>query len=768
LLNIKTTIRYTDMMLLKKIRFNLRICLLTISAFIFYANNAYVQTRPGRPKIGLTLSGGGAKGIAHIGILKAIDSAGLKIDYITGTSMGSIVGALYAVGYSGNQIEQISKEINWNELLSNTSDLRSIIMEEKDEYGKYAVELPYQNNKFKLPTGVVESEELWLKFSALFFPVSDIKSFDKFSIPFRCIATNASNGEMVVLDSGDIAKAVRSSMAIPSFFTAVDYDGKKLVDGGLVRNFPVRDARTMGADFVIGVNVSSGLTPTEKLNNPVAVLMNSVFFKEAEDSKKEIPLCNIYIPMPVENFGTASFNKSQEILDTGIAVGNRFYAQFKAVVDSLDLLYGKVAFISNRLPKKDSVKISSIETIGLKKVDPAFFKHFMNIIPGRYYTSDEITNKIRKVFGTRYFNRITYILQSQQDGSSKIVFNVVENPISAAKAALHYNSFMGVSLVFNFTTRNFFTKSSRTFFTMNLGENFRVRGEHMQYMGKNKNIAMILGTRYESIDFNTFSDFKPEDVYRQNYFMGEIRFQYSWNRSTAIGIGTRYENLFYKPSLKADFSLKGKNEFLTSSLYFKHNTLDRNVYPRRGSFIDFSADYVYAQSGKVSFYSDGQLIINTDSLGVEYNPYSRISTTIQQFIPAGKKGTIEALFQAGFNFNYSQFFLNDFYAGGLLRQFRNQVTFAGYPEGTVTSGSLAALQAAYRHELYSSLYLTLRANGMFYNIISNSNLNVETTFLSGYSLSIAYLTTIGPIEFSVMYGDQSKRLVTYVNIGLPF
>jgi NTE family protein len=354
--------------------------------------------------------------------------------------------------------------------------------------------------------------------------------------------------------------------------------------------------------------------------------MNSVFFKEAEDSKKEIPLCNIYIPMPVENFGTASFNKSQEILDTGIAVGNRFYAQFKAVVDSLDLIYGKEKFISKRLQLKDSVLISSIETIGLKKVDPVFFNHFLNIIPGQYYTAKSISKKIRKVFGTRYFNRITYVLQPQQDGSSKIVFNVLENPISAAKAALHYNSFMGVSLVFNFTTRNFFTKSSRSFFTMNLGENFRIRGEHMQYMGKNKNIAMILGTRYESIDFNTFSDFIPEDIYRQNYFMGEIRFQYSWNRSTAVGIGTRYENLSYKPSLKANLSLKGKNEFLTSSIYFKHNTLDRNVYPRNGSYIEFSTDYVYAQSGKVQFYSDGQPIINTDSLGVEYKPYSRVYT----------------------------------------------------------------------------------------------------------------------------------------------
>ena len=752
----------------KKMNLFAVISLLFFIAVITGSFQVYSQAKTGRPKIGLTLSGGGAKGIAHIGILKALDSAGLKIDFITGTSMGSIVGSLYAVGYSGKQIEKIANDINWNELLSNQSDLRSIIMEEKDEYGKYAVELPYQNKSFRLPTGVVESEELWLKFSELFFPVNRIKSFDQFSIPFKCIATNAANGEIVILDKGEITQAVRSSMAIPSFFTAVDYNGKKLVDGGLVRNFPVRNVREMGADYVIGVNVSSGLTPTEKLTNPVSILMNSVFFKEAEDSKKEIPLCNIYIPMPVDNFSTASFGKSEEIMDTGIAVGMRFYPQFKAIADSLDNIYGKRPISENRLPKMDSVLISKLEVSGLKKVDFDFFEHFLGLKANNYYTSKEISRKIRKVFGTRYFNRITYSLEPQSDGSSKINIQVEENPISTAKAALHYNSFMGVSLVFNYTTRNFFTKSSRTFFTMNLGENFRIRGEHMQFMGKNKNIAMILGSRFEAIDFNTFSDYKQEDIYRQNYFLGEIKLQYSWNRSTATGIGTRYENLKYKPSLLSALSIKGKNDFFTSSVYFKHNTLDRNTYPRTGTYIDFNGDWTYGQSGNLEFLSNGKPILNTDSLGIEYNNYFRLTTTVQQFLKTGKRGTIEALLQAGLNFNYNQFYLNDYYVGGLLRQFRNQIIFAGYPEGIINTGSLAALQAAYRHELYSSLYMTLRANGMFYNLINNNVANTKTSFLSGYSLSLAYLSAIGPIEFSVMYGDQSQRLSTYVNIGLPF
>src|SRR5215813_13009975 len=169
---------------------------LVILVFIFFSFLSLAQPRP---KIGLTLSGGGAKGLAHIGILKAIDSAGLKIDYVTGTSMGSIVGGLYAIGYSADSLEKIAKTIDWSLLLSNQSSLRSLFMEEKDEYSKYDVELPWVNNRLRLSSGLLEAQELWLKFSELFFPVYNIKDFSKFNIPFRCIATDIGNGEAVVM-----------------------------------------------------------------------------------------------------------------------------------------------------------------------------------------------------------------------------------------------------------------------------------------------------------------------------------------------------------------------------------------------------------------------------------------------------------------------------------------------------------------------------------------------------------------------------------------
>jgi len=171
-----------------------------------------------RPKIGLVLSGGGAKGLAHIGVLKAIDQAGLKIDYVTGTSMGAIIGAMYAAGYSGDEIEKIARGMDWSELLSGKPLYKNVSIETRDDYENYALEVYFEGFRPKPFTGFIEPQEFWLKASEIFFPVHDIKDFHDFSIPFQCVATDLSNGKAVVLSNGDIVRAIRSSMAIPGVF----------------------------------------------------------------------------------------------------------------------------------------------------------------------------------------------------------------------------------------------------------------------------------------------------------------------------------------------------------------------------------------------------------------------------------------------------------------------------------------------------------------------------------------------------------------------
>ncbi|MEO8582717.1 MAG: patatin-like phospholipase family protein [Flavitalea sp.] len=737
---------------------------------IFILLNVYVfgQTKEGRPRIGLTLSGGGAKGLAHIGILKALDSAGVKVDYISGTSMGSLIGALYASGYSATDIERMAHKIDWDEMLSNQSSLRAIVMEEKEEYSKYAIELPWVNHAFRLPSGVLEGEELWLKLSELFFPVNNIKDFSKFSIPFKCIATDIATGEAVVLDSGEIVTAIRASMAIPSLFTAVEQKGLTLIDGGVVRNFPVKDVKEMGADYIIGSRVAMGLQPKEKVTNALQILLQIVFFKEAISSKEDIKLCNIYIPMPLENYSAASFGKADELLEEGKKEGKKFYPQFKKLADSLNSIYGPKPIVPHRLPKVDSIYVSGIEIKGLQQTTKDFFKNTMGFEEGRFYTSVKIAKMVRKVFGTRYYNRIVYALNPMGYGTVKLVFDVVENPTTFAKLAVHYNNFMGISLIGNLTTRNFFFSNSRSLVTVNLGENFRARAEHLQYFGRGKNIAMILGTQYDNIGITTYSSYHKDGLYGMQLYKADVRFEFSANRKFTIGLGTRFDWIKYKPSIQSVFDIKGLNNFLTSFAFFSVNTLNKTIFPRRGFRLEGEFGWVYNQNPSITFYSNGQLVTNPDSLGISYNNYQHFIFNGDAYAPFSSRLTFISGLQTGINFNYKQSILNDFNIGGLTKTIRNQVMFAGLEENSFNTPSVATALLGLRYELYNNMYVTGKANGLVNNFISANNILQKPSFLSGYAVSFAYNFALGPLEISAMYCDQSRRVRPYINLGIAF
>lgn len=721
-----------------------------------------------RPKIGLTLSGGGAKGLAHIGILKAIDSAGLKIDYITGTSMGAIIGSLYAAGYSGDRIEKLARKIDWDILLSNQLSLRSLSMEEKEEYGKYAVELPYINHRLRLPGGFLEGQELSFKFTELFYPVYKIKDFNKFSIPFKCIATDITTGQAVVLDKGDITTALRASMAIPSVFTAVEYKGYKLVDGGLVRNFPVKDVKEMGADLVIGSSVTAGLSPKEKLSSAIDILLQLAFFKEAEDYKKEVPLCNIYVTHPVEEYSMGSFNSAKKIIDIGLEQGRKLYPALKRLADSLNEKYGVMPFRADRLPSSDSTFISAYEITGLDRTTKEFFLHAMGFQLNKSYSEAGISKLVRRVYGTRYYSSINYILEAQPDNSSKITFVVKENPSTYAKLGLHYNEFSGISVIANLTTRDLFYRYSRSSATISIGENTRLKGEHLQYFGLRKNIAVIPKFQLENFKTNTYNNFVKNGQYRQLYYTGEIKGQYSGNRNFTSGIGTRYEWIDFKPLILTDLKAKGKNDFFTSFVYFDANTLDKRIYPRKGIKINAEFGFVFNQNPRATFFSNGVPVTNLDSLGINYDNYQHSIFNVEAYMPLSKRLVLQLLLQSGVNFNYKQNLVNNFQIGGLTKTIRNQVIFAGLDETTISTPSVASLMIGLNFQLSRNIYLMAKSNALVNNFISKDRHLQLDNWLTGHAIVFAYNTPIGPLELSAAWCEQSKKILTYANFGIPF
>ena len=710
-----------------------------------------------QPKIGLTLSGGGAKGLAHIGILKAIDSAGIKIDYVTGTSMGSVIGSLYAIGYTGNQIEEIARNVDWKLLLSNQISLKSISMEEKEEYGKYAVEVPFENGDFLVPTGAIESQELWLKLSELYFPIYPIKNFDLFPKPFRAVAADIETGQPVVLNEGELISAVRASMAIPAVFTSVEIDKKKLVDGGIIRNLPVTEAKEMGADFIIASNVSEDLFKKEDINNPIQILFQIAFFRESEDSKKQVALSDFYINQPLDLYSTGSFDKSQAIIDSGISKGLELLPLFQKIRDSLQI--EKQSIFPN--PSIDTILISNAFVKGLRIEKINSFLKNIQVKKNEWYSSRDISNAIRRSYASLNYEKITYHLEERGDKKADIYFDVEENPPAKAKLSVHYNTFSGLSVVGNWTVRNFIP-NSRSLATVNLGENFRVKLEHLQYPGPSEKIALINDIQSEVLRVTQYQNFRAQNIYNLYNFRWNFKIQAGSQRFFTYGIGTRFERIHFSPNPIETYEVDGRNRFFTHYFFIQSNTLDKNVYPSEGIKLYTEFRSIAKQFSKLRYYSGGfPFFPQENPLEIQSEQYFQTLFQLEIYKALNLKNTFLVDLQNGFSFNNLPDYFNSFHVGGINKLYRNQIAFPGLPDYTIQSGNLGSIHLGLRRQIASSMYLTWRSGAVLHE-------QEDLEFATGHALTFAYNSIFGPVEFSATFSEKTKKILPYVNVGFSF
>lgn len=719
-----------------------------------------------QPKVGLTLSGGGAKGLAHIGILEAIDSAGLRIDYITGTSMGSIIGSLYAAGYSGREIEKIARELDWNFLFSGKPSMRNVNIDEKTEFDNYALEVPFENGKFKISAGIIEGQELWLKFQELFLPIYDVKDFSKFSIPFRCVATDISTGKPVVLDQGELVTAIRASMAIPSIFTPIDYKDTKLVDGGIVRNFPVRDVRDMGAEYIIGVNLSEGLTHAKDLTSALDILYQIGFYKDAEDFEEEKELCDVLIEPSLLQFNAGSFTSADSIINIGKRTGARFYPLFKKFADSLRSIYPGYAPIQNRLPQTRSVTVDSIQIAGLRHTTNTSFKNRLAILPGKTYDGIEVAHGIRRVYGSRYYNRIAYEWHpSKTPGHATLSFNVQERPLTHVKAGIHYHSFSDVALILGAESANLLFDRSKSSGKINISENFRLYLEHNQLFGNRDNNNIIASFYHETFRFPFYENFEQIYLYRSRTTNVDLKLQHTFGFSSAIGLGTTIENFRLKPRIASAISYEGGNTYAQSYVYYKHNTLNKRTFPTRGWKVDVKTGVVYKQSPSSITVRDG---LNASKVDTVLHSYSMAQIKVENYTPLSKKVTLLTQFNTSINFNNKNAYLNFYNVGGINDFVRNQVPFTGLPENAVNTHSASVLMTGLQWQVTRRVYTTVRFNGAVYDYLSTAGSFGNGKFLGGTGLSLGYDSGIGPLSITAMYNGESDKIYGYVNLGFPF
>ena len=289
-------------------KFALFFLLLAINQFSFS------QDTIKKPKIGLVLSGGGAKGFAHVGVLKVIEEAGLKIDFIGGTSMGAVIGGLYASGYNATQIDSIVKVTNFDTLLMDYIPRTSKSFYEKRNDELYALVLPFNKFKIGAPQSISKGMFNYNLFNQLTFHVRHIRDFNQLPIPFLCIATDIEHGEQVIMNKGVLAQALYASSALPSVFSPVIIDNKFLIDGGITNNYPIEEVRKLGADIIIGVDVQNGLRERDELRDGTKILFQINNLQMINKMKKNSKDTDIYIKPDIKDYGAVSFEKAKEII----------------------------------------------------------------------------------------------------------------------------------------------------------------------------------------------------------------------------------------------------------------------------------------------------------------------------------------------------------------------------------------------------------------------------------------------------------------------
>ena len=274
-------------------------------------NTHIINGLPHRPKIGLVLSGGGAKGAAHIGVLKVIEEADIPIDYICGTSMGAIVGGLYSIGYNAHELDSIVRSQDWMFLFSDQINRTHRSYAAKEKNDAFLLSIPFNNTtELTKRGGIMKGQSIFNKFSDLTIGYHQLSSFNQLPIPFSCVATDLVTGREVIMDKGSLPLAMRASMSVPGFFEPVREDCMILVDGGILNNFPVDIMKKMGADIIIGVDVSNNGLETNQYNSLLDVANRLAFLSGEEKYARNKDMVDIYINPGLIGYSATDFKTS--------------------------------------------------------------------------------------------------------------------------------------------------------------------------------------------------------------------------------------------------------------------------------------------------------------------------------------------------------------------------------------------------------------------------------------------------------------------------
>lgn len=560
-----------------------------------------------RPRVGLVLSGGGAKGIAHVGVLKVIEELGIPIDYIGGTSMGSIIGGLYAYGYSAHELDSILRAADWNLLLNDRPDWTDVFYENKKNY-MLSLPFSFDGESPITPIGFLKGQHIDNLFYTLTSQSYKAKNFKEFNTPFFCVAANIVDGSAAYLDSGNLAVAMRASMAVPGIFAPVKLDTMVLVDGGVLNNFPVDIMLQRGAEIVIGVDVGFSYAGAEHVNSFMEVLEEVIFMGSKNRVMDNRKRCDVFIKPNMKGYTTTSFSKTDSLLWRGeqAARSPEIYAKLKKLAQELSEYEQDPPKEKRPYLPPEQVFVSEIRYEGLEKYNRGYINQFMQIEPGKWAKLSDITDGVDRLYGTNVFRSVSYEFQKdtlRQDGTVLVV-KVEESPSNTFNLGVRYDNDRSAALLAGIEFRNLGFKNSVLTADAELSKMSMFKLDYVvrpDWKAKKNSYALwipSLGGSFEFYKIGSYLYRNPDDFSVRTSEISSTRYkvriygQSNW-KLNILGLGIAYEYAGNKEYISSSIDRKDvfNNSYFYPYAYFKHNSYNKKYYPTKGSKMTIEVNF---------------------------------------------------------------------------------------------------------------------------------------------------------------------------------
>lgn len=664
-----------------------------------FSQNTSSQTKK-RPKIGLVLSGGGARGFAHIGVLKVLEENRVPIDYVGGASMGALVGALYAMGKTPDEIEQFVNGLNWDKYLQATTSFENLSFRRKEDRRNIPspITLKGKPNDLKLPSGLNTGHEIGLLFDDVTLPYALVRNFDNFPIPFRCVGTDMVTGQSVTLKDGSISHALRATMSIPGAFTPVELNGKILADGGLVNNIPTNVVKEMGADILLVVNIETQLATRESLDNLLGVLAQTINIASADNSRRSLQQADIIIAPNLENYSIGDFVESKKIIELGYSGAQQKTSLLSGISLSEAEWQEHLAQRQKRrqseeppIPKFVAVEAKNKDSV--QTIEEKLNSKYVNL-PFDETQKDELAKDLSQLVGTGRFDALDYDL-TQKNGQTGLVINTNEpddKPAKPTRLELGFdvNSVETDNVNFNFMARMTMFDIGRYGAEwrndVRIGSNTLLNSEYYRPLGKT-NFFVAPRVTYSRNRINFFEDGNRTSEYSVQRFQLGLDSGYIFNVRSELRLGYKLEYVSASRRIGDNLFPTIKGRFSNATLGWTYDGLNTAQVPTKGIYSKNSINYYFDSADNTNKFAQAEtqnLAFHPLSERSVLLGFANMGTSFGDTAPQLRQFTLGGPFKVG-GYGYDEFRASN-YAHAGIGYLYNPINFSSFLGGKVYVG----------------------------------------------------------------------------------